>query len=370
MVGCLIGFLFTSYGEETGTVGKVRDWLIGGITGITIANVAAIKSLLSTFAAEPGAKEFALVVGNAVLYTALGFFFMFFQRELILNVWLAESRAKRGRLEGTRQAGVVTQQLLLALPLSFLSGVDDIDEIVQKRKPEAERLKKLLYSDDVQKFLDDAKEALKAGLGLDWDVVSKVANLHYYRTYFEKDDDKDEQVGIAHEWVLRALVMNPLHVDLTVKYADVLAMMDRYDEAVEILERLERTPDAPAYIKQWLGYFLLLIPDREDDAIRYSEKYHGQFPHETDSIFNVACAYAQKYCEEVRGSGGSQQLQSKNREQALSKLKEALKGEPEYAETVRTKWTKPGESFECFVQDAEFLSLVEPGKHDVSKSPV
>src|SRR2546426_683865 len=37
MVGCLVGFLFTSYGEESGTVGKIRDWVIGGITGLTIA---------------------------------------------------------------------------------------------------------------------------------------------------------------------------------------------------------------------------------------------------------------------------------------------------------------------------------------------
>jgi hypothetical protein len=33
MVGCLVGFLFTSYGEEASTVGKVRDWVIGGYLG-------------------------------------------------------------------------------------------------------------------------------------------------------------------------------------------------------------------------------------------------------------------------------------------------------------------------------------------------
>src|SRR5581483_3297252 len=57
MVGCLVGFLFTSYGEEASTVGKVRDWLIGGITGLTIAKAGAIKGLLLTFAAGPGPKE-------------------------------------------------------------------------------------------------------------------------------------------------------------------------------------------------------------------------------------------------------------------------------------------------------------------------
>lgn len=99
MVGCLIGFLFTSYGEEASTLSKVRDWLIGGITGLTIAKAGAIKSLLLTFAAGPGPKECAVAVTAAVVYSVLGFLFMIFQRELILNVLLAESRATRGKLE-------------------------------------------------------------------------------------------------------------------------------------------------------------------------------------------------------------------------------------------------------------------------------
>ena len=116
-IGALAGFLFTSYGEETSTVGKVRDWLIGGLTGLTIAKVGTIKSLLLTFAAGPGPQEFAVAAGTAVTFLGLGFFFMFFQRELILNVLLAQSRAERGRVDGTIQAGVITQKLLTALSI-------------------------------------------------------------------------------------------------------------------------------------------------------------------------------------------------------------------------------------------------------------
>src|SRR5579863_2067723 len=104
MVGCLVGFVFTSYGEEASTVGKVRDWLIGGITGLTIAKAGAIKGLRLTFAAGPGPKEFALAASAAIVYSGLGFLFMFFQRELILNVMLAQSRAERGKLEGSKEA--------------------------------------------------------------------------------------------------------------------------------------------------------------------------------------------------------------------------------------------------------------------------
>jgi hypothetical protein len=93
MVGCLVGFLFTSYGQEEATVGKVRDWLVGGLTGLTIAEASNIKSLLGAFAIDSSTQEFAVVVSVAVLYTGLGFFFMFIERELILNVCLAQSRA-------------------------------------------------------------------------------------------------------------------------------------------------------------------------------------------------------------------------------------------------------------------------------------
>jgi hypothetical protein len=63
MVGCLVAFLFTSYGEESATVGKIRDWLIGGLTGVTIVEFSRIKALLLTFAVGPGSAEFALVAG-------------------------------------------------------------------------------------------------------------------------------------------------------------------------------------------------------------------------------------------------------------------------------------------------------------------
>ena len=66
---------------------------------------------------------------------------MFLQRELILNVVLAQSRVERGRVEGTQAAGIVMQRFLVALPASILSGTDDVDEILESRKDEAEELR-------------------------------------------------------------------------------------------------------------------------------------------------------------------------------------------------------------------------------------
>jgi tetratricopeptide (TPR) repeat protein len=281
---------------------------------------------------------------------------MFFQRELILNVVLAQSRAERGRIDGTGQAGKVIQLATQVFPPSILSGVEDVGQILKLRKAEADKLRTLLYSDDVQKFLDDCEEAARLGIALDWDVVSKVANLQYYRTYFEKEEDKPVQAEIASIWITRALTMNPLHVDFTIKYADILGILERYDETVAILEKLDHTSESPAYVKQWLGYWLLYV-EREDEAIHYSEEYHRLFPDESDSIFNVAAAYAQKYCRE-QSVGKAEDPKVDSRQLALTTLKEALRGDPEFKETVKSKWTQEGQSFDCFVHDKEFRALV------------
>ena len=172
MVGSIAGFLFTSYGEETATVGKIRDWLIGGLTGLTIAKAGTIKALLLLYAAGPEPAEFAFTLGNAILYAGIGFYFMFFQRELIFNVLLAKTRAERVKLEGTQQATTVVQQLLIKLPPSVLSGVDSIGE-TDIDADETTRLKGLLYSDDVEMFLGQAEEAARSGQ-LDWDIASKL----------------------------------------------------------------------------------------------------------------------------------------------------------------------------------------------------
>jgi tetratricopeptide (TPR) repeat protein len=354
IIGALAGFLFTSYGEEASTVGKVRDWLIGGLTGLTIAKVGAIKSLLLTFAAGPGPQEFAVATGTAITYVGIGFFFMFFQRELILNVLLARSRAERGRVDGTSQAGVITQKLLTALPPRILSGIDDVADS-DTDPAEAEELRKLLYSDDVNEFLKQADEAIKSGSSLDWDVVSKAANLHYYRTYFEKGEEQEER---AKEWLLRALLMNPLHADLTAKYADVLGRLESYSEAVAVLEKLFESEEAPTYVQQWLGYYLLFVPGREDEAIRLSLDYVKRFPDTTDSLFNAACGYAQKYEKEQDDSGRKSIPDSENRKQALLFLKQGLQRDPDYRETVRKKWIKPDESFFSLANDPDFLALV------------
>src|SRR5579872_812862 len=137
MIGSLIGFLFSSHGEEADTIGKVRDWVIGGITTLTIAKAAQIKATITTFAADQGPNEFAIAFGAAVAYAALGFAFMYFLREIYLNPLLAERRRERGIIEGTRQVEQVVKNSSAKLPPSILAQGPDVSDISNPEKKEA-----------------------------------------------------------------------------------------------------------------------------------------------------------------------------------------------------------------------------------------
>jgi len=283
---------------------------------------------------------------------------MFFQRELVFNVFLARSRALRGRVDGTIQAGIATQKLLVGIPPSMLARIDSLDDAIGEHKSEFESLKRVLYADDVSQFLKEADEALGTGAALDWDVVSKAAYLNYYRTYYECGESRELQEQKAEEWILRALLLNPQHGDLTARYADVLWMQDSHADAVLTLERLIMSTEAPAFVQKWLGYFLLFVPNREDEAIRISQEYHNRFPDEDDTFFNIACAYAEKYSRELIEREISKDPESTNRRLAIQNLKQGLKGEPEFAKTVREEWIEPDYFFHVFADDNEVPRVV------------
>jgi hypothetical protein len=241
VIGALVGFVFTTYDEESDTIGKVKDWLIGSLAAITLVKFDALKPVLLAFSLHNTAADFALSLSVSIVFIGLGFFFMFFGRELLFNVPLARERAERNRVEAG-QTSVITIQLLSALPSSILVGIDDAETLLKSRPAEAAQLKAQLWSDDVNTFLKQSKAAAANGVALDWDVVSKNGYLQYYRTYFVDAAAKGEQASCALQWVVRALTINPEHIDLTIKHADLLGMLDRNREAVNVLERLQPLP--------------------------------------------------------------------------------------------------------------------------------
>lgn len=354
IVGSLIGFVFTTYGDESNTIGKVRDWAVGALAGFTIAKFSALHAVLLLFAITNTAADYALTLAVALVFAGLGFYFMFFGRELLFNIPLAKKRAERFLIENTHQAGIITIQLNTTLPSSILMGDADADSLFENHPA----LKESLKSPAVTEFLEHAEQAITAGQSLDWDIVSKVANLQYYRAYLAEEDQRSEQREVALEWIMRALVLNPDHVDLTVKRADVLALLERYRETVAVLEGLYPRPDCPIFVEQWLGYYLLWIPGREDEAIQCCQSYLTRFPESNEALRNLASGYAQKACLTAKKTSTPLDTNSPEYKKALERLQEVVLSNPEYLPTIRTQWVAPKGSFSCFGQDPGFLKIV------------
>lgn len=366
MLGALIGFVLTSYGEESGTIGKVRDWLIGGITGATLVQAAqgggVFKNFLWKFVTgdDPHGNQFGMVMSMAIVYSALGFLFMFLQRELVWNPHLAAARKERGLLDGSRQATSTVQKLQVQLPPDVLTGVQDISEVDVSSKVK-EDLRSVIYAADVDTFLKQADEALKSGQPLGWEDVYKVANIHYYRAYYESGDRHPPQVRKALEWINRALVINPLHADLTMKCADMLGDDHQEDAAVALLENLVVRAETPAVAFQWLGFYLRSNSEQLDNSIFYSRKFLELFPGDRATRFNLAYAYAEKYCEELRESGAEIIPNSVNRVEALGILGAIVREQPDYKKDVE-KSIHQHKGFACFRGDEIFEEIMRrPG---------
>ena len=360
VVGSLVGFVFTSYSDETATVGKVTNWLTGALAGVTVVEFRRLRSVVDLFAGQPGStNDYAVALGITLTFAGLGFYFMFFARDLVFNIPLARKRAERFGIENTHEAGVVTIRLSNSLPLNLLVGTEDADDVL-KDKDKVASLRKDLCSDDVTNFLTQSDQAIKAGQPLDWDVISKVANLQYYCAYFahtEPDKQKSQQEA-ALKWILRALTLNPEHVDLSMKRADMLGALGRNREAVAVLEEMSARPDAPFFVEQWLGYYLTFLPGREDDALRRSQAYLARFPESNETQRNIASAYAQRACREARKHGFSVD-RSRDYNEAIRQLREAIRRNPDYLSSIRGKWSRPDGPFGCFKDDPGYLQTLQ-----------
>jgi tetratricopeptide (TPR) repeat protein len=316
--------------------------------------------VLLLFALTNSNADFALTLSIAMIFAGGGFYFMFFGRELFINIPLAQKRAERFLIENTHEAGAITIRLNTTLPTSVLIGVADADSLLKKDPDQASALKKDLMSEDVSQFLNQSSEAMKTGRPLDWDILSKVANLQYYRSYFVDKEKCHGQQELALLWVSRALVLNPDHVDLSVKHADLLALLRRYREAVAILEQLCSRPDCPYFVEQWLGFYLLYVPGREDSSQRCSESYLRRFPESNETLRNIASAYAQRACLEAAKSGRGLDTSSNDYKEALLKLQEVIRNNPSYLPTIQREWASKDGSYCCFSQDPGYLKLIQP----------
>jgi tetratricopeptide (TPR) repeat protein len=282
---------------------------------------------------------------------------MYFARKLSLNPALAEAGKAVDRIQISAKVSVIATRITEKLPQSLLLGREYIED--ELKPGEFEGIHKELSTDDVNQFLKACEEDIQGGVRIEPGNVAMAAQIHYYRVYFEKEgtEARDAQERKALDWINRALMFDPLNPDFQMKLADVYNAQGRYVEAVSMIERLERDDNAPQYIQQWLGYFLLFIDGREQDAIGHSLEFHKRFPDESSGLFNASCGYAQLYTIELRQQGVKELLSSNNRTESLRLLQLALQADSDQKILAR-KQAEPGQSFESLAADPEFTKLI------------
>jgi hypothetical protein len=360
-VGSVVGFMFTIFGDEQEPLGKIRDAMIAlasGIAGAGIANAKQFGNLLGSIhifnAASVESSSFSILI--AISYFVAGFFFMYFARKLSLNPALAEAGKAVDRIQISAKVSVIATRITEKLPQSLLLGREYIED--ELKPGEFEGIRKELSTDDVNQFLKACEEDIQSGVRVEPGNVAMAAQIHYYRVYFEKEgtEARDAQERKALDWINRGLMFDPLNPDFQMKLADVYNAQGRYVEAVSMIERLERDDNAPQYIQQWLGYFLLFVDGREGDAIKHSLEFHQRFPDESSGLFNASCGYAQMYTVELRQQGVKELLSSNNRTESLRLLQLALQSDSDQKILAR-KQAELGQSFESLASDPEFIKL-------------
>jgi tetratricopeptide (TPR) repeat protein len=120
----------------------------------------------------------------------------------------------------------------------------------------------------------------------------------------------------------RAVELKPDAVELGVKRAIAIGETGNRQEAIRILERLRGRPEAPPEASKLLGYFLLWLPERLEDAVRVTAEYLQGQPDDSGAIFNLACAHAQLHGRSA--ASGNEEAADAHRAAALDALRRAI----------------------------------------------
>lgn len=327
-LGTTVAFLFTSHGDEEQSVGKVRDWLLGGLTVLTFGEALnrfqSIKALIKLFEVKTG--DFGSLVAMLAVGLVLGFYTMFFNRELVLNALL-----KRGHLEQrklTQELAAVSVELAKADSLR-----PDTDPEAKRAALPAEGKKRLAQ------FAAVGQQAREMGEDLKPDTSWALAKASYHSGQYEKAAP-----------LLEKFLPDPEHAtEAALKLAQCYGEMGQPGEAVRVLERAKGDHPAPPVLKL-LGYYLLWIPERLKEAVAYTTEYLGRRPKDDGAVLNLACAHAQLY-------GQSEKKDEELKKHALDQLARAIELDPSTKALARSL-ARPGGDFVSLADEPKFKELV------------
>lgn len=325
-LGFLVGFLFSAFEGEQESIGKVRDWLVGAVSGVALSELAEggddIYRFFAQFRPVGGPEtDVAVLIATAMTYFTVGFFFMYFNRELWLNPLIRERRKQKETATNLARAADVTVDPARAADNvrteekrseEVSEGAKDLVEYVERKRIAPQDLPR-------QALLKTASAYIAAG-----DYPSAVPYLRQAQREFPND---------AHVALQLALAVGETGNRM---------------EAVRILRELvDQKEGLPAAYKL-LGYFLLWFPKDLEESVRYTTMYIQSVRFDDGgAFFNLACAYAQMF---HRGKG------THYRDLAIAELKRAVKLDEVWRSRAREL---DDEDFIALRDDPEFRAIID-----------
>jgi tetratricopeptide (TPR) repeat protein len=329
-IGAVLGFLYSTFGDEEQRFSPVMAALTTALGGAGLADATNANGFLRRIyhelacAAGLDACADGLLLALAALFVPLGFFILYFYRRLALNSLQLQQAAEQARLkEGVR--GSLAPAISLELDSTPSEavfhtdpGARELAEAWLKREPAGEPG----YDD----LLADARAQIVLG--------------RY-----------DEAIAS----LLRCLALRPESTQATLLLGAAYVARKRHPEAVALLENLIRKTPARAPLNAWklLGYARLFL-DPEDAghipnllrSISLTGKFLAIIPDDLGARLNRACAYGQLGPDDPRARGP-----------LLEDLRVLFAAAPEARENVRAL-TAGDLDFSAWKDDPEFKALL------------
>ncbi len=338
VIGALVGFLFGIPRTLQGDVAdktkrtyqvntnleQISDWLTKIIVGLTLVNLREIPGQImnmSTYFAPAfgGGRSAEVLSGSAAVYFAvIGFFWGYLGTRLYLAgaiPWADDAGNVSAVLDAARGAAesASTQDPMTPPSIGVAASASDA----------APELKRVVRAADATRpdpsvlARDDART-----IALSYYASGRFKDAVPYFDVADTDPSADPQFALHH--------------------AVALAESGRYDRAVGLLERLAREKKGLPHVYQLLGYYMLWLPDRLTDALRYSQEYLiATGVDDAGTYLNMACAHAD-LCAQLLDS--DPRASSIQRDMAVSDLKRAIAIDPRYRDRAM-ELRKRGENF-------------------------
>ncbi len=325
-VGAVIGFLYSTFGDEEAKFSKMFLAVNGVLGGATLTDLlkkdnSLLVSCLKQITVGCGLEEKSMGLVLVIIITCVpvGFFWLYFNRKLVLNPLMHLAS------KSLREANEVLNQKPLQV---------NTDPDMAQPAPDPE-------------VVAAAKIITKSGPPADPGNVGSLINVA--RSFYElKDFDQ------AVSYFQKALAIRPNQPEALVASASALLESGENLQAIPVLEKLVGLPIVPAIAWKLLGYAYLFYPDDGPDktqkleaSVTASRKYIALEPDDWGAKLNLACAYGQlgpNYAGAVQ--------------EAVTLVREILENKPDWKQRCQ-RLTGGGQDFAQWAGVKEFMQLLE-----------